>query len=305
MRALISTPEASHAVEFRDVPEPEPKPGELVLQVAAVSVNRGELSLLKARPGWGPGQDVAGTVVAAAAGGGGPAAGTRVTGMADWGGWAERVAVPAHRVGVLPASVGYGPAATLGVAGMTALRAVRAGGSLLGARVLVTGAAGGVGTFAVQFARLAGAEVTASAGSAARARELAALGAAHTVVDGEPLEGPFDLILEGVGGASLERSLGALAPGGVVELYGAAAAEPARISLGTFGRAPHSRIEPFFVYQTGEETFGRDLTFMARLVGEGRLDPQIGLEVSWREAETALDALRDRRVQGKVVLDID
>jgi NADPH2:quinone reductase len=295
MRALISTPEASHTVEFRDVPEPEPKPGELVLQVEAVSVNRGELSLLKARSDWGPGQDVAGTVVAAAAGGGGPAVGTRVTGMADWGGWAERVAVPAHRVGVLPASVGYGPAATLGVAGMTALRAVRAGGSLLGARVLVTGAAGGVGTFAVQFARLAGAEVTASAGSAA----------AHTVVDSDALEGPFDLILEGVGGTSLERSLSALAPGGVVELYGAAAAEPARISLGSFGRAPHSRIEPFFVYQTGEETFGRDLTLMARLIAEGRLDPQIGLEVSWREVETALDALRDRRVRGKVVLDID
>jgi len=305
MRAIISTPAAAHPVEFRDVPEPEPKSGELVLEVAAVSVNRGELSLLKARPDWGPGQDVAGTVIAAAADGSGPAVGTRVAGMADWGGWAERVAVPAHRVGALPDTVAFGPAATLGVAGVTALRAVRAGGSLLGARVLVTGAAGGVGTFAVQFARLAGAEVTASAGSVERLRGLAAIGAAHTVVDSDPLEGPFDLVLEGVGGPSLERSLSALAPGGVVQLYGGAAGEPAKISLGSFGRAPHSRIEPFFVYQTGEETFGRDLAFMAQLIAEGRLQTQIGLEVSWREVESALEALRTRRVLGKVVLDID
>lgn len=305
MRALISTPDREEPVEFRDVPEPEPQPGELVLRVEAASVNRGELMLLEARPDWGPGQDVAGTVVAAAADGSGPGVGARVTGMADWGGWAERVVVPTHRVGVLPDRVGFGPAATLGVAGMTALRAVRAGGSLLGARVLVTGAAGGVGTFAVQFARLAGAEVTASAGSPERLRELAALGAAHTVVDGDPLEGPFDLVLEGVGGPSLERSLGALAPGGVVELYGAAAAEPARIALGSFGRAPRSRLEPFFVYQTGEETFGRDLTFMAGLVAEGRLRPQVGLEVSWRDVVPALEALRERRVRGKVVLRID
>lgn len=305
MRAIVSTPERAQPVEFRDVPEPEPKPHELVLRVEAASINRGELMLLKSRPDWGPGQDVAGTVVAAAADGSGPAVGARGAGMADWGGWAERVAVPTHRVGVLPESVASGPAATLGVAGMTALRAVRAGGPLLGARVLVTGAAGGVGTFAVQFARLAGAEVTASAGSTERLRELAALGAAHTVVDGDPLEGPFDLVLEGVGGPSLERSVGALAPGGVVELYGAAAPEPAKISLGSFGRAPHSRIEPFFVYQTGEETFGRDLAFMAGLVADGRLRPQVGMEVSWREVVPALEALRDRKVRGKVVLRID
>ena len=305
MRAIVSTPGADRPVEFRDVPEPDPNPHELVVQVQAASINRGELTLLKSRPDWGPGQDVAGTVAAAAGDGSGPGVGTRVAGMADWGGWAERVVVPTHRVGALPDSVGFGPAATLGVAGLTALRAVRAGGSLLGSHVLVTGAAGGVGTFAVQFARLAGAEVTASAGSVDRLRELTALGATHTVVDGDPLEGPFDLVLEGVGGSSLERSLGALAPGGVVELYGAAAPEPAKVSLGSFRAAPHSRIEPFFVYQTGEETFGQDLAFMARLVADGRLQPQVGMEVSWREVVPALEALRDRRVRGKVVLRID
>lgn len=305
MRAIISTPGAARPVEFRDVPEPTPKPDEVVIEVRAASINRGELSLLAARPDWGPGQDVAGTVALAAADGSGPAVGTRVAGMADWAGWAERVAVPAHRVGELPDSVDFGPASTLGVAGMTALRAVRAGGSLLGSRVLVTGAAGGVGTFAVQFARLAGAEVTASAGSQERLRDLAGLGATHTVVDTEPLEGPFDLVLEGVGGPSLDRSLAALGPGGVVQLYGAAAPEPARISLRTFGGAPHSRIEPFFVYQTGEETFGRDLAFMARLIAEGRLAPQVGLDVSWRDIVDALEALRNRQVRGKVVIRID
>ncbi|MGH7911313.1 MAG: zinc-binding dehydrogenase [Candidatus Dormibacteraceae bacterium] len=304
MRAIISTPDGAQPVEFRDVAEPEPRPNELLIEVEAASVNRGELALLQARPNWGPGQDVAGTVARAAADGSGPAVGARVTGMADWGGWAERVAVPTHRVGVLPDTVAFTGAATFGVAGMTALRALRAGGSLLDARVLVTGAAGGVGTFAVQFAALAGAQVTASVGSLDRQRRLGALGAARTVLDSDALEGPYDIVLEGVGGASLERSVGALAPGGVVELYGATAPEPARLALASFRGTPHCRIEPFLVYQTGEETFGRDLSFMARLVAEGRLQPQIGLEVSWTELTSALEALRDRRVEGKVVLHI-
>jgi NADPH:quinone reductase-like Zn-dependent oxidoreductase len=208
-------------------------------------------------------------------------------------------------MGVLPDNVGFSAAATLGVAGMTALRALRVGGSLLNARVLVTGASGGVGRFAVQLAALGGAVVTGVVGSPERGRGLPELGAAHVVLESEPLEGPFGLVLEGVGGPSLERSVHALARNGVVVLYGGASGVPAQLSLRDFSGRPGGRVQGFFVYETGVETFGQDLAYLAQLIGQGRLTPQIGLEVSWRDLGQAVAALRDRQVNGKAVLRVD
>jgi NADPH:quinone reductase-like Zn-dependent oxidoreductase len=208
-------------------------------------------------------------------------------------------------MGALPDGVTFGAGATLGVAGLTALRALRVGGSLLDARVLVTGAAGGVGRFAVQLAALAGAQVTAVVGTPERGRGLAEIGASRVLLEREALEGPFDVVMEGVGGPSLERSVRALAPGGVVVLYGGASGLPAQLGLGDFRGAPGGRVQGFFVYQTGVETFGRDLTYLARLIGEGRLQAPIGLELSWRDVGRAVAALRDRQVNGKVVLTVD
>ncbi|MGH2374132.1 MAG: alcohol dehydrogenase catalytic domain-containing protein, partial [bacterium] len=165
MRALVSTPGEAHIAETREVEHPVPAPNEVVVEVRAASLNRGELGLLPARPGWRPGQDIAGVVVQAASVSGGPEVGSRVAAVVDQAGWAERAAAPVNRIGLLPDAVTFSQAATLGVAGLTALRALRVGGSLLGSRVAVTGAAGGVGTFAVQLAHLAGAHVTAVVGS--------------------------------------------------------------------------------------------------------------------------------------------
>jgi NADPH:quinone reductase-like Zn-dependent oxidoreductase len=201
--------------------------------------------------------------------------------------------------------VSFSQGATLGVAGLTALRALRVGGSLFASRVLVTGAAGGVGTFAVQLAHLAGARVTAVVGSKERGRHLLELGARRVALEDEELGDSFDLVMEGVGGTSLERSVHALTPGGLVVLYGRAGGQPARIGLFEFQNAPGGRIHGFFIYRTGTETFGHDLSYLAQLVGEERLRPQIGVEVSWQQLETAIAALRDRQVEGKVVLIID
>lgn len=310
MLALVNTPDAENPAEIREVEEPTPAPNEALVEVRAFSINRGELSLLANRPeGWRPGQDIAGVVARAAADGSGPAEGAQVTAVVDEAGWAERAAVPTTRVGVLPDSVSLGAGATLGVAGLTALRALRVGGSLLGARVLVTGASGGVGRFAVQLAHMGGAEVTAVAGSRRRAEGLEDLGAGRIVTDGDDLDGVFDLILEGVGGPSLERSVGVLAPDGVVVLYGASTEEPARIGLfdfagdrgaGGLGGSIHS----FGVYATDIETFGLDLGYLAGLVGEGRLVAPVSLEENWRNLGTAVEALRNRRVKGKAVLSV-
>src|SRR5262249_21858796 len=156
MRALISTPDGPSPAEIRDIDEPSPASGELVLGLRFASLNRGELHLLEARPGWRPGQDVAGVVVQAASDGSGPREGARAVALVDQAGWAERVAAPTSRVAPLPDGVGFGAAATLGVAGLTALRALRLGGNLLGRDVLVTGASGGVGRVAVQVAAIGG-----------------------------------------------------------------------------------------------------------------------------------------------------
>jgi NADPH:quinone reductase len=305
MRALFSTPDGPFPAELRETDEPTPAADEAVIRVEAASLNRGELSLLPARPGWRPGQDIAGLVVQGTADGSGPRAGTRVAGIVDQGGWAEQVAAPVTRLAELPAGVSTAAGATLGVAGLTALRALRAAGPLLGSAVLVTGASGGVGRFAVQLAHVAGAEVTAAVGEAARADGLEAIGADRIVVGDEELAGPFDAVMEGVGGPSLERSVHALAQHGVAIVYGVASREPARLALFDFGRNRGGRVQAFFIYETDVRTFGRDLAFLARLVAEDRLQPPIGLEVSWRDLAAGIDALRERRVNGKVVLRLD
>jgi NADPH:quinone reductase-like Zn-dependent oxidoreductase len=306
MRSLVSTPNGPSPAEIQEVPEPVPGPGEALIEVKAASLNRGELNLLPNRPGWRPGQDVAGVVMAAAAGGDGPPVGTRVVAAVDQGGWAERVPASINRLAGLPDGVSFEAGATLPVAGLTAIRALRAaGGPLLGMRLLVTGASGGVGRFAVQLGRQGGATVTAAAAAPERAAGLTELGAASVLYEGREPEGQFDVVLEAVGGPSLERSLRALAPRGVVVLYGGASGVGASIGLSSFVPGRFGRIQSFFIYETDVQTFGRDLAYLVSLMDLGQLEPQVGLTVSWKDLGSAVSALRDRKVNGKAVLLID
>src|SRR5437667_11064747 len=106
MRAIVNTPGGAEPVAIREVAEPELQPNEALVEMRAFSLNRGELRLFQVRPeGWQPGQDTSGVVLQAAADGGGPSAGTRVVALTDNAGWAERAAVPAHRMAVLPDNV--------------------------------------------------------------------------------------------------------------------------------------------------------------------------------------------------------
>src|SRR5229473_8516781 len=114
MLAVFNTPKGTAPVEIREVPEPQPAPSEALVEVRAFSLNRGELRLFQMRPeGWRPGQDISGVVVQQAANGSGPSAGTRVVALSDNAGWAQRAAVPAHRMAELPDNVRFEDAAAL------------------------------------------------------------------------------------------------------------------------------------------------------------------------------------------------
>jgi NADPH:quinone reductase len=310
MRALVNTADGSLGLELRDVAEPEPGPGDVVVEVRAFAVNRGELKLLAGRPdGWRPGQDVAGVVVSPAADGSGPAAGTRVVAWPEQAGWAQRVAVPADVAVPIADVVEFTSAATLPVAGVTALRTLRAGGELLGRRVLVTGAAGGVGRFAVELAARGGASVTAVTRDEHRAEGLAGLGdpgQIEIVHDIDDVQGAVDVVLESVGGRSLSRALDLIAAKGAIVVFGNSSGEPSEVDFrSTFGKGG-ARLEFFRVYESGNQpSFGEDLGRLAALVAADRLHPRVGLEISWNEARRALEALADRQVNGKAVLVVD
>ncbi len=302
MRGWITDPTGEAGLRLaEDLPEPSPSPDEIVLDVRAYSLNRGELSLIPLRPnGWRPGQDVSGVVVRAAASGG-PKAGTRVVGIVDWNGWAERVAIPRHQVAPLPDSVSFVDAATLPVAGLTALRAVRLGGDLLGRKVLVTGATGGVGQLVVQLAAIAGAHVTAQVSSEARFADARALGAheAVTSLQADGL-GPFAFVADGVGGPTLVDALHKLAPGGTVAMYGVLGGK-APIDIFDFAECPNAKLVALFLNEPGA-TSGEELGVLAGLVAEGRLRPSVGLTLDWTRTPEALAALRGRALRGKAVL---
>ena len=226
--------------------------------------------------------------------------------MVDQAGWAERVAAPVSRTGWLPENVKFAEAATLPVAGLTALRALRLGGMLVGRNVLITGATGGVGHLAVQLAGRGGAHVTGTSRHPERGASLASAGDVHLTRDLNSLPGPFDLILESVGGASLTNSLRQVGRDGLVILFGNSSGEDSAVRFASFAGRAHARLYAFFVYESGEPpAFGADLALLAAEVGAGRLEPEVGLEASWRDPMAALNALRERQLEGKAVLVID
>ena len=303
MLALVNTPEGAAPVEVREVPEPQPAPNEALVEVRAFSLNRGELRLLQIRPeGWRPGQDISGVVVQAAAEGDGPRAGERVVALTDNAGWAERAAVPAHRMAVLPDNVLIEEAAALPVAGLTALRTLRHGAPLLGKRVLITGAAGGVGHLATQLAARSGARVTAVVGNPERGRHLR--GADEIIHSIHEAQGRFGVILESAGGASLAAAIGHIEAKGTIVIFGNSSGEPTPFSFRDLAEHPNARIQGFSYFTSeAEERFAPDLALLVSLVADGSLKPHL-VEHSWRELAQIGPQLRDRQIRGKAVFHI-
>jgi len=284
--------------------EPAPDEGEVLVHVRAVSVNRGELHRLQARrTGWRPGWDFAGELVECGPAVRGFATGDRVFGTVPGGAWAERVAAPVGYVARLPETVSWAQGAALPVAGVTAMRVLSmAARPLAGARVLVTGAAGGVGRLAVQLAAAASARVTAVVGSAERAHGLAALGAHEVTIGLDQIHGGFDLVLESVGGDSLARALSLVEPAGVVVTFGNSSRAETRFRAEDFYYAEAALRGYYFWRDLERRAPAEDLARLVAKVADGSLRLDIGECSSWEHLPEILERLRERRITGKAVL---
>ncbi|MEU7853583.1 zinc-binding dehydrogenase [Nonomuraea sp. NPDC049141] len=309
MRALLVDRSAPGGLRLGEAPDPVPAQNQALVRVTAASLNYGEVAfgIQNAPEGTVLGWDAAGIVERAAADGSGPAAGTRVVTLAGDGAWAELRAVDTDLIGTVPQDADLGAISTVPVAGASALRALHRIGPILGRRVLVTGATGGVGRYAVQLAYLGGAQVVASTGDpAAHDESLRALGADEVVSGPHEITKPVDGVVDLVGGDQLVSAYDRLAEGGTLVAVGHSANNGENFPFGAFfgDQGRHDRsIVTFFLL--GCQGLAPDLTWLAGRLAAGRLDPQISWRGSWQEAAQATAALLGRRLHGKAVLEIE
>src|SRR5579884_2625751 len=307
IRAIVVDPDVPGRFVIKEVEAPQPGPSEALVQVETISLNRGEVMYAEAgrRPGW----DLAGTVIKQAANGTGPQVGSRVVGMPMpyAGAWAEQVAVPTNMLAKIPDDVTFAQAVTLPTAGLTALRALEKGGLLLNRRVLITGSTGGVGLFAHQLAKLSGAYVVGTARQT-RNEALVREAGADEVIVGDDLEparayGPYDLIIESLGGKALASALSLLAPGGTCVTLGWSVSPEVTIDLSNFNATGGVTLYGLRMStELQRRAASEDLAWLAQMVAEQRLQAPIEVEASWHDIGEVAQRLLQRQFTGKAVL---
>ena len=323
MRAIVQDRYGSPDVLTAAVIDrPEPGAHDVLLRVRAAGLDRGTWHLMTGKPylmrviGFGfrrpknrvPGLDVAGTVAAV-----GPAVtrfavGDEVYGVAR-GSYAEYAAAHEDKLAHKPANISFEQAAVVPVSGLIAQRGLVDVGKLqAGQKVLITGASGGVGSYAVQLAKALGAEVTAVS-SAGKADLVRSLGADHIVdytredfADGSHR---YDLILDIAGNPSLARLRRALTPHGAAVILGG---EQGGRVTGGFGRTLRAPLLSPFVGQrltmvTANEN-GRDLERLTALIEAGQVTPHVDRAYPLDEVPEAMARLVAGDVRGKVAISI-
>jgi NADPH:quinone reductase-like Zn-dependent oxidoreductase len=304
MKAIrMHEPTGISGLVYEEAPDAKPGLCDVLVKVAACGITHNELDwpIWTCRAGHQrttiiPGQEVSGTVAALGYGTAGFAVGDEVFGLTDQlrdGTAAEYVAVEARNLALKPRTADHAHAAAVPRAGLTAWQGLFDHGKLAkGQTVIIHGAAGAVGSTAVQLARWAGAQVIGTGRS--RARALATeLGADRFIaLDADRLEDAADqadLVLDTIGGDVLARSPALLRPGGRLVTIKAAAQLPAdRDDIKTV----------LFVQESSRE----QLTELARLVDEGHLRPQVGAVYPLAQAAEAFSAKTAGGIPGRIIL---
>ena len=311
MRAVVTEPGATGCLVIAEVPEPSPDSDEALVRVKAFSLNRGEVRRAATQAaGTTIGWDVAGVVEAPARNGGGPRQGARVVGFSRRvRGWAERIALPTTDLAEIPDHVSDADAATLPVAGLTALYALERCERLLASRVLVTGATGGVGYFACQLARLMGGHVTALLRRQDQVALAKSLGVDATIVssDGTELDAvpKFRAIVDGVGGPALGRLLTRLDNDGRAILYGVSAGQETTVAIRDLMLTGNGRVEGFYLTRDIQiERASKGLSRLLKLLADGRLRTLVSIDADWSTVGPTAARLMARDFTGKAVLRI-
>jgi NADPH:quinone reductase-like Zn-dependent oxidoreductase len=323
MRAIVQDVYGDTADVLRpaEVARPEPGPGEVLVRVAAAGIDRGVWHLMAGKPyaarlAFGlrtpsnpvRGREFAGRVESVGEGVTTVRPGDEVFGMGE-GTFAEYVVAKEKKVARRPEGLTAVQAAALSISATTALQAVRDHGRVVaGQKVLVIGASGGVGSFAVQIAKAFGAEVT-GVSSAAKADLLRELGA-DAVVDyavGDGLEvggAVFDVVIDIGGDRSLRQLRKVLAPHGRLVIVGG---EGGGRWLGIGRQLRAAALSPFVGQKLGffvASENAADLVVLTELVESGQLTPAIDRTFPLPEAPAAVDYMTAGRARGKVVVEV-
>ena len=309
MRAVFTEPNNNPQLKIRETALPHPLPNQALIKVAAFSLNQGETrTALDAVESYIPGWDFAGVVEKAAIDGSTPKEGARVFGFVARGSWAEYVAAPGGQMAEIPEGVSNAQAASLPVAGATAVICLEAAGTLLGRRVLITGAAGGVGRFVCQLAVMAGARIFAISRRPDLLHWLQADGVEpagiFTSIMDARAAGQYDVILDSVGGEVLAVALTALARSGVVINYGNSSRQPTRFDVRAAGWPLHGMRCIWMGREPTASNCTPILARLAELVAAGKLRVPMDSAVPWTRVAEAAERLVEGKVDGKIILKV-
>jgi len=306
-------PETLRIVE---VDKPSPEAGEVLVKVRAVSVNPADWHVLRGKPLFSRatlgllrpkhqilGVDVAGQVEAAGGGVTGFTAGDEVyANLLDhgYGGFAEYVPVPVEVMALKPATLSFEEAAAVPMAATTALQGLGRHGPIQpGQQVLINGASGGVGSFAVQLATSSGAEVTAVT-STPNLELVGSLGADHlvdyTTTDALGSGGRYDRILDTVGNRSVADLRGGLAPSGGKAAVTGFTSVAKLLGVSLRGGKDVAMVQAHVT--------AKDLELLSELLAAGKVRPQIDRRYRFAELPAAIAYLEQGRAKGKVVVEV-
>ncbi|MFF5265170.1 NAD(P)H-quinone oxidoreductase [Actinomadura viridis] len=314
---VIREPGDSDVLTWTEVADPEPGPGELVIEVAASAVNRADVmqrqGIYDPPPGASPypGLEVSGRVAALGDGVPGWRTGDEVCALLAGGGYAERVAVPAGQVLPVPRGVGLVEAAGLPEVACTVWSNVfMLGGLKEGETFLVHGGGSGIGTMAIQLARARGARVLCTVGSeekAARCRELGAERAINYREEDFVEHGPFDVVLDNMGAKYLDRNVRALATGGRLMVIGLQGGTTAKLDLGLLLRkraAVHATSLRARPLEEKAAIVAAVREHVWPLLEAGEVRPVIDRTLPMAEAARAHRALEESGHVGKILLSV-